>query len=152
MSTAYTATAAREGRWWAITVPGVDGVTQTRRLGDAADMARELVAVTLGVPLEDVVVEVTVTAVDDIDVAGDAARIRSDRQKAAALEVSAADGARSLARRLVDADVPLRDVGRILGVSHQRAHQLVHSGEGGSQYEIRRTDVRKAARRRSPAA
>lgn len=34
---------------------------------------------------------------------------------------------RAAARELAAADIPLRDVGRVLGVSHQRVHQLIHS-------------------------
>ncbi len=126
MSTTYTATAAREGRWWTVTVPAVDGVTQARRLGDVEDMARELVAVTLDVPVEDVAVEVAVSAVDGVDVGAALEAIRDERARAAALERDASARAQQLARDLVAKAVPLRDVGTILGVSHQRAHQLVN--------------------------
>ncbi len=124
MSTTHTATAAREGRWWIITVDGI-GVTQARRLADATDTARELVAVSLDIPVEDVTVDLTVADVDGIDVAGQVAAIRDDRARAAQIEHDASARAQALARDLAAHDVPLRDVGAILGVSHQRAHQLV---------------------------
>lgn len=54
MSATYSATATWEEGWWIVTVPSVDGVTQARRLGDVESMARELVAVTLDVPLDQV--------------------------------------------------------------------------------------------------
>ncbi|MBO9555592.1 hypothetical protein [Cellulomonas sp.] len=124
MSTTYTATAAREGRWWTITVPDV-GVTQARRLDDVEGMARELVAVTLDVPISAVTVTVEVAKVGDVDVADRLATLRRERAEAERLEAAAREHTAALARDLVAHDVPLRDVGAILGVSHQRAHQLV---------------------------
>jgi len=58
-TTTYTATAVREGRWWNIQVPEVGGHTQARRLADIETMARELIAVTLDVPLSAVAVAVS---------------------------------------------------------------------------------------------
>lgn len=124
MST-YTAQVTREGRWWMVAVPEVDGLTQARRLSEAEQMARELVAVTTGQDVESVEVEVRVEPVDGVDVQALLARIRADRAEAERLEREASEVARSLARDLVARDVPLRDVGMILGVSHQRVHQLV---------------------------
>jgi len=119
MSTTYTATVAREGRWWMIAVPDVDGITQARRLTDVPAMARELIAVSLDIPADDVDVTIVHRPVDGIDVDGAA------RQRAADLEHATSKRAQALARDLAAHDIPLRDVGAILGVSHQRAHQLV---------------------------
>lgn len=125
MRSAYTATAAREGRWWMVHVPEIDGLTQARRLAEVETMARELIAVTLNVSIDDVVVSVSVADVDGIDVADEVATIRAERAEAARLERDAAERAAALARSLVAKDLPLRDVGTILGVSYQRAHQLL---------------------------
>ncbi|WP_160158421.1 hypothetical protein [Cellulomonas sp. SLBN-39] len=65
MSSVYTATATREGRWWVISVPAVDGVTQALHLDDVAQAAAELVAVTLDVPVDDVRIEVVMASGDD---------------------------------------------------------------------------------------
>ncbi|GAA4626344.1 hypothetical protein [Cellulomonas oligotrophica] len=58
MSEVYTATATRQGRWWIVSVPAVDGLTQALHLDDVAQAAAELVAVALDVPVEGVRVEV----------------------------------------------------------------------------------------------
>lgn len=121
----YTATVSREDGWWMIHVPEIDGLTQARRLVEAETMARELIAVTLGVPLDTVTVDIQVTNVADIDIPTRLNAIRADRARAAELERAASADAASLARDLVSARVPLRDVGAILGISHQRAHQLI---------------------------
>jgi len=126
VSTSYTATASREGRWWIVTVPAVDGVTQARRLADVDEMARSLVAVTLDVAVEDVTIDLSVAAVDGVEVEAELTAIRDERAQAAALERDASSRAQRLARDLVAQDVSLRDVGAILGLSHQRVHQLVH--------------------------
>lgn len=123
----YTADVVREGRWWMVSVPEIDGLTQARRLGEAELMARELVAVTTGQELEDVSVEVTVREVGGIDVAARIEKIEHERRESERLKRDASIETEVLARELVDHDVPMRDVGALLGVSYQRVHQLVSS-------------------------
>ena len=64
----YTATASRDGKWWMIRIPDLDGLTQTRRLGDAESTAREYIAATLDVAPDDIAVTVTVSDVNGLDV------------------------------------------------------------------------------------
>ena len=56
--TTYTVSVPREGRWWIVRVPEIDQVTQARRLSEVTKAARELIAVTLGVPMSTVGVRV----------------------------------------------------------------------------------------------
>jgi hypothetical protein len=128
VTTTYTAKVTREGRWWLVAVPDIDGLTQARRIGEAELMARELIAITLDVNIDDIEVAVVVESVDDIDVAGTLAEIKAHRAEASRLEQYASAAAANLAKALVARQIPLRDVGAILGVSHQRAHQLVSGG------------------------
>lgn len=124
----YQANVAREGRWWMVYIPELDGVTQARRVAEAELMAREYIAVTLDMDIEDVAVDVHVTKVGPVDGVEDRLRsIHEERTRAAELERQAIDESTRLAKELAEADVPLRDVGAILGVSFQRAHQLVKS-------------------------
>ena len=125
MSPTYAATATREGRWWLVRVPEIDGVTQARSLAEAEVMARDLVAITLDVPQATVTVALTVDLPDDV--ADHLARATEAKAAAEASAATAAREAREVAARLVKAGVSLRDVGAVLGVSHQRAHQLAHS-------------------------
>lgn len=122
----YEAEVYREGKWWLVEVPAIDGLTQARRLSEAQLMARELIAVTLGVPLPEVSVEVSLRAVGRLtDLPERVKQIASDRAQARALDARAAAGSEELAKELVEVGVPLRDIGTVLGVSHQRVHQLV---------------------------
>ncbi|MDR6868466.1 hypothetical protein J2Y69_003082 [Microbacterium resistens] len=121
----YKVTATREGKWWMIAVPEIDGLTQARRLSEAADMAREYIAASQGVAIEDVAVDLEVAAVDDIAVAARVAEIAEERKQAADLDRAVGQHSTDLARDLASAKVPLRDIGAILGISYQRAHQLI---------------------------
>jgi len=124
VSTTYTATAAREGRWWVITVEGI-GVTQSRTLRDAPATARSLVAVMLDVDEGTVAVEVTPELDGTV-----ADQVRSARDRVAALEREQAETAaasRAAARALVDRGISGADAATILGVSAQRVSQLLAS-------------------------
>jgi hypothetical protein len=108
-----------------VRIPQLDGLTQARHLREADLMAREWIAATTGAPLEDVAVEVTVDRVDDVPVARRLAAISAERAKAAALDRKATADAAALAAAMAARGVSLRDIGAALGVSFQRAHQLV---------------------------
>ena len=124
--TTYTVSVTREGRWWIVRVPEIDQVTQARRLSEVTKAARELTAVTLDVPMSTVSVLVRVERVGDVeDVTGRAEAIRKEHARADELARQARDGSQQLARELASAHVPVRDIGELLGVSHQRAHQLI---------------------------
>jgi hypothetical protein len=58
--TIYTATVTRDGDWWMINVPAIDGLTQARELDEVTRATRELVAVTLGIPISEAHVEIEV--------------------------------------------------------------------------------------------
>ncbi|HZM64908.1 MAG TPA: hypothetical protein VFC16_01245 [Nakamurella sp.] len=124
--TTYTVSVTREGRWWIVRVPEIDQVTQVRRLSEVTKAARELIAVTLDVPMSKVRVRVRVERVGAVeDVTGRAEAIRREHARADELARRAQDESKELARQLAGAHVPMRDIGELLGVSHQRVHQLI---------------------------
>lgn len=48
----------RDGRWWMIHIPALDGLTQARFQGKIEDMApRSCIAVTTGLPIDEIVVQ-----------------------------------------------------------------------------------------------
>ena len=125
--TTYRAEATRSDGWWAIEVPDVPGAfTQARRLDQVSDMARS------------VIVDLLEVAPDSFDVLVDIVdpKVVALQQRAiAATEASlaAAEAARKergdVARALADeVHLPYRDIGRVLGVSHQRVAQMVEEG------------------------
>jgi len=55
------------------------------------------------------------------------ASVKTARQRLLDVEADAARVNREAARRLAAQGLPVRDIGSLLGVSHQRAHQLVRA-------------------------
>ena len=88
-------------------------------------MARSLVAIILDIPADSFDVDVEVGKVGTVQVAERAARLRAARQTATRLEREVQTDAESLARDLANEGLPLPGIGDILGISYQRAHQLV---------------------------
>jgi predicted XRE-type DNA-binding protein len=129
----YEAVVTREGRWWMVEIPELDGLTQARRLDEVDRIAREYVAVTTDVPLSQVAVEISGMEVAGHDLLEAKTVVDDLRRRAKQLEELVADLTREVASALTDAEVPVRDVSSVLGVSHQRVSQLVQAvADGGA--------------------
>lgn len=119
----YTATAVRDGGWWAIEVPELAGVfTQARRLDQAEAMVRDVVSLWLHVPGDsfDILVEPMLGPAADLVRQAIVARQASERA-----ERRASASMLTAAITLVDSGLTLRDTGTILNVSYQRIQQIV---------------------------
>jgi hypothetical protein len=121
--TTYTAKATRDGKWWSVEVLELGFFTQARRLDQVEEMARDAIALTLEVAPDSF--EVTVVPEMPAKVQAILDDVRASREAAQHASELASMKAREAARILHEEGMPLRDVGRVLGVSHQRAHQLV---------------------------
>ncbi|MFD3406154.1 hypothetical protein ACFWUU_36050 [Kribbella sp. NPDC058693] len=138
----YEVTVERDGRWWMVAVPELDGLTQARRLDEVEQMAREYIAVTTDVPLSRVAVEVSGIAADGQDLLEAKTLVDGLRRRAKDLEAMIAELTREVASSLTDASVPVRDVSNVLGISHQRVSQLVQAAaqsDGDSTKVIRQS-------------
>jgi predicted XRE-type DNA-binding protein len=136
----YEVTVRREGRWWMIAVPELDGLTQARRLDEVERMAREYIAVSTDVPLSKVAVEVAGIQAGDRDLLEAKTLVDGLRRRAKDLEALVAELTREVASTLTDENVPVRDVSSVLGISHQRVSQLVQSvlGDDATTAVVRR--------------
>jgi len=124
----YTVEVHRDGRWWMISVPEIDQVTQARRISEVEDMARSLIAVSTDAPITDVAVHVTsIKLPDGDDILGPAAEIQERRRQAHRLEATAADATRAYALKLTSAGIPVRDAATLLQVSPQRISQFTNA-------------------------
>jgi len=154
----YTVVAERdEAGWWAVRVLELPGVlTQARRLDQVEKFAREAIdlAVSVGHALKGkyaVEIDPRVPGFDD-----DLANVRAVRVDAERLQTEAAERTRVIARRLAARGLTVRDIGAALGVSHQRAAQLVGKGSTPtSKSATKKTATRgkaSTAKRRVPAS
>lgn len=119
----YTARVTRDDRFWLIHVPEIDRFTQARHLREVESMARDLIAVMEDVEPDSFGLDVTIEAPASVAAhlrLAEELRITEARARAAA-----AAEVRAAAVELQQSGVPLRDIGRLLGVSFQRAGQLV---------------------------
>src|SRR5262245_10432493 len=118
----YRATVERDGRFWLVRVEGV-GATQARHLRELDAMATDLVGVMTDAPPDEIEVEYDFVLPASVQEHLDrAAELRSESSRA---NTAAAEEVRAAARELADSGLPQRDIGRLLGVSHQRAAQLL---------------------------
>lgn len=126
MSDEYEAVVSRDGRYWMIAIPALGGLTQARTFAEVEDMAREYVAVVEDVDVDDVRVRIRLERVGEISGVADRLVEWDELQDVARrAERDAATYRQTLARELAAQHVTVRDIGAILHVSHQRAHQLV---------------------------
>lgn len=117
--------AVRSGDWWAITVPELGGIfTQAKRLDQVESRAREAIAMML---------DIDETAVGHLEICVEPPTSASALIDALETALTAATEAEAKAARirreaalLLRAEgLPLRDVGHLIGLSHQRVHQLL---------------------------
>lgn len=121
----YKAFASRDGKYWLIHVPEVDQYTQARTLAEAEPMTRELISLLLGVPDDSFKLEwhnqLSEDVLHHLELADKYAA------EAAWYQAEAANERRFAARAMRAEGMTVRDIGAALGVSHQRAQQLISS-------------------------
>lgn len=130
MTTTYKIEVERDGKWWMIYVPDIDGLTQARRLSEVTEMARSLIAVSTDTKLDDVAVEIVTIRMNSPhfgELLGLAEDIQDRRRKVSQLEQSVLRDSREFAYHLHADGVPVRDIAELLGVSPQRVSQLLNS-------------------------
>jgi hypothetical protein len=121
----YKVEVSRDGRWWMISVPEIDQLTQARRISEIEDMARSLIAISTDKPLTDIAVHITSINVPEFgDIAARAREIEAARGAALRASAAAQRAAAEYAQDLAKAGVPVRDAAALLHVSPQRISQL----------------------------
>ncbi len=121
----YHAVAARDGKYWLVHIPELDQYTQARSIPEVDVMARDLIALVLGVPPDSFRLDREIDLPDGVrhhleladKYAGEAAWFQSE----------AASERRFAAREMRAEGMTVRDIGAALGISHQRAQQLISS-------------------------
>lgn len=117
----------RDGRWWMVEIPELDGLTQARRVTDADQEAIDYIAVTTDVAQSQVAVNVVSLVVDGVDLLAQERAIEELRTQSRQLEEELSAKMREVAKNMAKHQVPMRDIGEVLHVSYQRAHQLANA-------------------------
>jgi hypothetical protein len=126
--TIYRVTATRAGEWWALEVPGIPGASsRARRLDQAEGAARAAIALLLDVPADSFVVEVEPELEGSSGELLHVARIARERAELAQEEARATTIA--AVQTFAGQGMTVRDIGRLIGVSHQQAAKLLRRGE-----------------------
>lgn len=125
MAQQYRVEARPAGRgWWTIRVPEVTGaLSQARRLDRVEAMAQEAIALVLEVDEAEVAVGVEVVLPEKAREALNEALLAKEQARSA--ELAAAEQWTEAARQLTGEGLSMRDVGVVMGVSHQRVAQLL---------------------------
>lgn len=126
----YRVNASRDGKFWMleITGPGLkrSGATQVRRLDQAEDMVRDWLATRFDLYEEaarEIVIEPVLPAKEHSVVEA----ARSKRHAAEEAQRAALEATTRAARELSKHDLTTRDIGALLGISHQRVSQMVNA-------------------------
>lgn len=111
-----------EGRWH-IRVPDVNGYAQARTLRGAPAVARDLITRVTGRAGSSFGLKLEWVLPTEVQAHLEAAqRLRREEERA---NTAAASEVRLAVKGMAAAGMSVRDIGTVLGVSHQRAHQFL---------------------------
>lgn len=121
----YEVNVTRDEDAWMVDVPAVKRVTQALNLKEVDVMARDLIGIMTDEAPESINLDVHVRLPETVE----SHVLESKRQRMVSEESArkAASESRLAAKTLHGMGVTLRDIGIMLGVSYQRAHQLVNA-------------------------
>jgi hypothetical protein len=129
MST-YRVTASRDGKFWMleITGPGLkrSGATQVRRLDQAEHMVRDWLTTRFDL-LDETAVEIVIEPGLSAGERSVVDTVLNKRQAAEEAQREALAATTAAARELTKHDLTTRDIGALLGISHQRVSQMVNA-------------------------
>ncbi|WP_139803397.1 hypothetical protein [Mycobacterium avium] len=123
LTTAFTAVATRGDRYWLVHIPELDQYTQARNLAEVEPMARDLIALLKEIPDDSFHLAIRIELPEHVRHHLELARKYSE--DAARAQAESARERRVAARELKARGLTVRDIGTALGISHQRAQQLL---------------------------
>ena len=118
-------TAERSGRWWALSCAEAGSFSQCRSLAQVDDEMREAIAFQLNVGRDEFAIDVDVVVPDAYRKALQHAEQLQEQAAATAQRSRLAHA--KVAKDLAAANMSVRDIGQVMGVSPRRARQLVTS-------------------------
>ena len=119
----FDAVATREGKWWIITVPELDAVTQARNVREIDDMAGGLISAILDIDEDLIHVSVSLELPETVAAVWSEATILHE-QAVADERRSSTLRRRAVRELLTSSGLSQKDAARVLGLSAQRVQQL----------------------------
>lgn len=113
----YTANVKKGTSYWIVTVPAIGQATQARSIDELSCMTKDLISLVADDPNPEIAFS--------YELPSEVAEAVELKRQAAELEARAMATQGVAVKKLHELGVSLRDIGRLLGISHQRAHQLV---------------------------
>ncbi|WP_249290489.1 hypothetical protein [Mobiluncus mulieris] len=123
MMKTFTVTAQRAGRWWALECAEAGCYSQCRRLDQVDDEMREAIAWQTGLAKDAFNIAVNIEL--PVRYQQQLQQTKQLQAEAEKLVASAASSSRLVAKEMKDDGFTLRDIGQVMGISYQRAGQLV---------------------------
>lgn len=129
--TVYDVDAYREGKWWIIRIPALDnfngnieGITQARRIEDIDKEAIDYICTVADVNPSSVAIKTTIW-VGKINISDRIHDVAKKREKVNEESQKLSNISYSISKELSENDIPMRDISKVLGVSHQRVHDIL---------------------------
>ncbi len=119
------ATAYKEGKWWMVSIPEIEGLTQAKNIAQIPEQAADLAAVILDVPAEQVAITISYKLPEDAAAADQAWKAAQQQLAAAKANVDATLA--DLVRTLKGQGYTLKDIGALTGYTFQRVAQIINS-------------------------
>lgn len=118
----FDVTAEREGRWWVFEIPELGTGGQAASLNEVDHEAQGVAAMWLDVPPSEVAVTVSVQGAEAL--LDEWAAAGREEAEARLAQARAAERRRAVVAQLRAQRYSAPDVGRVLGISPQRVHQI----------------------------
>ena len=126
-TTTYRVEVVRSGNWWAITVPDLPGTfSQAKRLDQVDGNAREAIALMTDTDEDQFDLDVNVDT--DPDIAALIADLNASSEATIKAKADEAKARQRVVRALQKRELPTRDIGALIGLSHQRVAQILAEG------------------------
>lgn len=119
------ANAYKEGKWWMVSIPEIDGLTQAKTIAQIPEQATDLAAIILDVPADQVAVNISYKLPEEAAAADQSWKAAQAQLADAKAKVDATLA--ELARTLKAQGYTLKDIGALTGYTFQRVSQIINS-------------------------
>lgn len=120
-SKVYSITASLEKGFWFIEIPEINGATQARSINEIEVMVRDYITIMTG----DTEIDLDIELLLPEDTATHLQKSTDLRNEAKELMSESSAEYSKAVKSLKSRGLTIREIGKLLGISHQRAHQLL---------------------------